>query len=81
MYSSHAMKVAGKLPMPESSLFIDNSVYMWKIFDLHTLSCYYSGRRDEAKTTFTKLWKQVQAGGIVPDSEIHRITDNKKYFV
>ena len=81
MYSSHAMKVAGKLPMPQSSLFIDNSVYLWKVFDLHTLSCWYSGRRDEAKTTFAKLWKQVQAGGIVPDHEIPRITDNKKYFV
>lgn len=80
MYSSHAMKAAGKLPMPQSSLFIDNSVYMWKIFDLHTLSCWYSGRRDEAKVTFTKLWKQVQKGGIVPDHEIQRITDNKKYF-
>ena len=53
---------------------------MWKIFDLHTLSCWYSGRREEAKVTFTKLWKQVQKGGIVPDHEIPRITDNKKYF-
>ena len=80
MYSSHAMKVAGKLPMPQSSLFIDNSVYLWKIFDLHTLSCWYSGRREEAKVTFSKLWKVLQTGGIIPEHEIARITDNKKYF-
>ena len=72
------MKYAGKSPTPNSSLFIDSSVYNWKIYDLHNISCWYSGRIDEAKETFKKLWEQVEKG-LVPNEELVRITDNKKY--
>lgn len=80
VYSSHAMKFAGKLPMPTSALFIDESIYLWKIYDLHSISCWWSGRRDESHETFKKLWKLVEKGGIVPDWEVPRLTENKKFF-
>jgi len=79
IYSSHAMKFAGKLPMPNSALFIDAPIYLWKIYDLHSLSCYYSGRRPESQDVFKKLWKLVEKGGVVPQWEIPRLTENKKY--
>ena len=78
IYTSYVMKYAGKSPTPNSSLFIDSSVYNWKIYDLHNISCWYSGRIDEAKETFKKLWEQVEKG-LVPNEELVRITDNKKY--
>jgi hypothetical protein len=80
IYSSHAMKFAGKSPFPQSSLFIDAAIYEWKIFDLHSISCWYSGRRDEGIATFKKLWKAVTEGK-VPHYEIPRLTENKKYFL
>ena len=80
IYSSHAMKYAGKNPMPTSALFIDGAIYDWKIYDLHSISCWWSGRRQESEETFKKLWKLVEKGGIVPEWEIERLTNNKKFF-
>jgi len=80
IFSSHAMKCAGKSPFPQSSLFIDPGVYDWRIFDLHSLNCYYSGRRDEATTTYKQLLKAVEKG-LVPEGEIARIQNNKQWFV
>lgn len=80
IYSSHCMKYAGKLPMPHSSLFIDNGYYLWKIYDMHIISSWYSGRREEAKETYKKLEKVLQKGGIIPDHEVERIRNNKKWM-
>ena len=80
IYSSHAMKFAGKSPFPKSSLFIDPESYEWRIFDLHTISCYYSGRRDEGTSTYKQLLKAVQAGK-VPTIHHKRIEDNKQWFL
>jgi hypothetical protein len=74
------MKFAGKNPMPTSALFIDGAIYAWKIYDLHSISCWWSGRRQESEETFKKLWKLVEKGGIVPEWEIERLTNNKKFF-
>jgi glycosyltransferase involved in cell wall biosynthesis len=80
IFSSHAMKFAGKSPFPNSSLFIDPSIYDWKIYDLHSLNCYYSGRRSEASETFKKLLKAIDKG-LVPQEEIPRLQENKKWFI
>lgn len=79
IYSSHCMKYAGRLPMPHSSLFIDNSFYLWKIYDMHIISSWYSGRRDEAKYTY-KLLEKLLGKGIIPTHEEERIKNNKKWM-
>jgi glycosyltransferase involved in cell wall biosynthesis len=80
MYSSHMMKYAGKLPMPQSALFIDEGTYLWKIYDMHIISSWYSGRHEEAWETYKKLEKVVNQGGIVPEHEVARIKNNRQYF-
>jgi glycosyltransferase involved in cell wall biosynthesis len=80
IYSSHAMKFAGKSPFPQSSLFIDPSIYEWRIFDIHSLNCYYSGRREEGTEAYRKLLKAIDRG-LVPQSEIPRIQNNKQWFI
>jgi hypothetical protein len=80
IYSSHAMKFAGKSPFPQSSLFIDPSVYEWRIFDMHSLNCYYSGRREEGTETYRKLLRAVERG-LVPQTEVPRIQNNKQWFI
>jgi glycosyltransferase involved in cell wall biosynthesis len=79
IFSSHAMKLAGKSPFPNSSLFIDPAIYDWRIFDIHSLNCFYSGRKEEASETFKKLLKAIDKG-LVPQGEIPRIQNNKQWF-
>ena len=80
VYSSYAMKFAGKNPNPNSSLFIDPLLYSYKIYDLHSINSYYSGKLDDAKTTFKLLWKQVEKCK-VPQQEIEHLQKNKKFFL
>jgi hypothetical protein len=79
MFSSHAMKYGGKSPFPQSSLFIDPSVYDWRIYDMHCLNCYYSGRREEGIQTFNMLLKAIDKG-VVPADQVPRIQNNKQWF-
>jgi glycosyltransferase involved in cell wall biosynthesis len=80
MFSSHAMKYAGKSPFPQSSLFIDPTVYDWRIYDMHALNCYYSGRKDEGIQTFKSLLKAIDKG-LVPADQVQRIQNNKQWFI
>lgn len=77
IYSSHAMKVAGKSPFPHSSLFIDPSVYEWKIYDMHSLNCYYTKRDDEGKKTYRLLKAAIDK---IPSTEKERILNNEQWF-
>lgn len=79
VYSSHAMKVAGKSPFPQASLFIDPSIYDWRIFDIHSLNCYYTNRKPEAIKSYRNLQAAIKKG-VVPVSEIERIKNNEKWF-
>lgn len=74
-----AIQCDGKLPIPKSSLFIDNSAYLWRVFDLHSLSCWYSGRKEEGIKWFKRLVKAMEKGH-VPQEQHQRIRDNKKFF-
>ena len=80
IYGLRAMQCDGKTPFPNSTLFIDQQVYTWRVFDIHSLSCYYSGRRAEGIQVFKRLLKLVEKG-IVPVEHHARIIENKKYFV
>jgi glycosyltransferase involved in cell wall biosynthesis len=80
IYSSHAMKYAGKSPSPKSNLFIDVPFYLWKIYDLHCISSWYSGRKEESSQTYKKLWKMVEKG-LVEEPDLTRIKENKKFFL
>lgn len=75
-----AIQCEGKTPMPHSTLFIDHSVYQWKIFDLHSLSCWYSGRKEEGIQAFKKLLKLVDKN-VIPEEQKARIRENKKFFI
>lgn len=77
IYSSYAMKFAGKYPN-NTTLLIDFSIYDWRIYDSHNISSWWSGHINEAKETFKLLWSQVE-NGLVDDDQIPRITENKKY--
>jgi len=80
IFSSHAVKYAGKNPFPKATLFIDKNTYNWKIFDLHCLSCFYSGRKEEGEQAFRKLLKAKEKG-LIPQTELARIEQNRQWFI
>lgn len=79
VYGLRAMQEAGKSPFPQSSLFVDESIYLWRTYDMHSISCWYSGRRDEAKEVYRLLEEQIKKG-LVPSDQLERIIANKKFF-
>jgi|NOAtaT_7_FD_contig_51_1744879_length_5465_multi_4_in_0_out_0_10 glycosyltransferase involved in cell wall biosynthesis len=80
IFGLRAMQNAGKSPFPDSTLFIDESIYLWKVYDLHSISCWYSGRKSESSQVFRKLMDQINKG-IVPKEHIARLMENKKWFL
>lgn len=81
IYSSHAMKIAGKgrSPFPASSLFIDRRTYEFEILQLHMLNCWYTGRVDESHATYRKLEQQLK-DGLVPAEMVQNVKDNAAFF-
>lgn len=72
----------GKSPFPNRLLFIDDSLYAWKLLEVHATSCYYTGRLDEAKETFTKLMSVTKKHPEkFNDGDRQRIEINAKHFV
>lgn len=56
MYSKFAkMNFHGKNPYPTRLLFVDEATYVWKIAEAHSASCYYTGRMEEAKSTYQDI--------------------------
>jgi glycosyltransferase involved in cell wall biosynthesis len=80
IFGSVAIQCDGKTPIPNSSLFIDESAYVWRVFDIHSLNCWYSGRKEEGVKHFRRLLKLMDKGK-VPAEHHQRIRDNKKYFI
>jgi glycosyltransferase involved in cell wall biosynthesis len=80
IYGLRAIQCDGKTPFPKATLFIDHQTYTWRIWDMHSLSCWYSGRKEEGIRAYKRLLKQVDKG-LVPQEHIARIRENKKYFL
>jgi glycosyltransferase involved in cell wall biosynthesis len=45
----------GKNPYPKRLLFVDESLYVWKLVEAHAATCFYTGRMDEAKANYQEI--------------------------
>lgn len=45
----------GRNPYPTRLLFVDEALYIWKFAEAHAAACFYTGRMDEAKSTFNEI--------------------------
>lgn len=79
MMSKYCIDNHSKNPFPKSSLFIDNNVYDWQLYDIHCVNAYYMGKYGESRTTYNKLRKAINKG-VVPESQIERIKANEKWY-
>ena len=79
MHSKHCMDTCQKNPFPKSTLFIEDSVYDWQLYDLHCVNAYWMGKYGEARSAYNKLRKAVNKG-LVPAQHVQRIKDNEKWY-
>lgn len=83
LYSSFAVNTFhDKSPFPKKLLFIDDSFYSWKLLEIHSTSCYYTGRLDEARQTFVKLMDVMKKHpNKFSEQEKQRIEANSRHFI
>jgi hypothetical protein len=55
---------------PEPALFVEASVYEWRLADIAAVSLYWLGRRDEALVLNERILP------LVPDNQRARVEDN-----
>ena len=72
----------GNNPYPKKILFVDEQLYNWRFLEVHAASCYYTGRKEEAKSTYQELVKimnqQPQQFG---EQDKQKIATNAQYFM
>ena len=68
-------------PYPTRLLFVDESLYIWKILEVHAAACFYTGRKDEARQTFQEMVKisREQPQYFTPD-DFNKIQMNSQFF-
>lgn len=70
-----------KNPYPQRLLFVDESLYLWKILEVHAAACFYTGRKDEAKQTYQDMVKisREQPQYFTTD-DLNKIQMNSQFF-
>lgn len=71
----------GRNPYPNKLLFVDESLYIWKILEAHSATCFYTGRKDEGRMAFNQMLeiskKQPQ---LFSPEDIQKINTNAQFF-
>jgi tetratricopeptide (TPR) repeat protein len=71
-----------KSPYPKRLLFIDQSLYDWKISEVHAATCYYTGRLDEAKSTYQDILNLVKSNPEkFTEDDLNKIESNSRFFI
>jgi glycosyltransferase involved in cell wall biosynthesis len=72
----------GKNPYPQRLLFVDEALYIWKFAEAHAAACFYTGRMDEAKSSFTEI---MQISKTQPQyftqEDLAKIQQNAQFFL
>lgn len=72
----------GKNPYPQRLLFVDEALYIWKFAEAHAAACFYTGRMDEAKASFTEIMQMSKTSPqyFTPE-DIAKIQQNAQFFL
>jgi glycosyltransferase involved in cell wall biosynthesis len=70
-----------KNPYPQRLLFVDESLYIWKILEVHAAACFYTGRKDEAKQTYQDMVKiSREQSQYFTAEDLNKIQMNSQFF-
>ena len=71
-----------KNPYPKRLLFVDQSLYEWKLSEVHAAACYYTGRIDEAKSTYQDVINLVKSNPEkITEEDLKKIESNTRFFI
>jgi glycosyltransferase involved in cell wall biosynthesis len=81
-YTKFAMSnFHGKNPYPNRLLFVDEATYVWKIAEAHSAACYYTGRMDEAKSTYIEIQNAMNKNPqCFTEDDRNKIISNAQFF-
>ena len=82
LYSKFAkVNFHGKNPYPTRLLFVDEAFYQWRILEVHAAACFYTGRKDEAASTFKELQEVIKKSPhLFSPDEMAKINSNAQFF-
>jgi glycosyltransferase involved in cell wall biosynthesis len=78
--SKYAWDHCSNNPYPKSISFIDNSVYDWKLLDLHLISLNNMDKRYELQKCFMEMNTKIK-NGVVPEDQIQRLLNNNQFHI
>lgn len=82
LYSKFAKaNFSGKNPYPTRLLFVDESLYTWRILEVHAAASFYTNRREESAATFKELQDVMKKHPeyFTPE-EVAKINSNAQFF-
>ncbi len=82
MYSKFArLNFHNKNPYPKRLLFIDQSLYDWKLSELHSASCFYTGRKEEASKTYEDVLNLLRSNPEkFSEEDTRKVNQNSQFF-
>jgi glycosyltransferase involved in cell wall biosynthesis len=70
-----------KSPYPKKLLFVDESLYKWRILEAHSATCFYTGRVDEGRQTYQELLDVMKSNpGMFSQEDVAKINGNAQFF-
>lgn len=70
-----------KNPYPQKLLFVDESLYIWKILESHSAACFYTGKMDEAKVNFQEMQEIMRKSPqYFSPEDVNKINSNAPFF-
>ena len=68
-------------PYPKRLLFVDEQLYAWKILEAHAGACFYTGRKDEAKSVYQELISITKSNPqLFSPEDLQKIESNRQFF-
>jgi glycosyltransferase involved in cell wall biosynthesis len=72
----------GRNPYPQRLLFVDEALYVWKFAEAHAAACFYTGRMDEAKASFTEIMQISKTNPqYFTQEDLAKIQQNAQFFL
>ena len=70
-----------KSPYPNRLLFVDESLYRWRILESHSAACFYTNRKDEALANYEELTNVLKTNPeLFSQEDISKILSNAQFF-
>jgi hypothetical protein len=82
VFSLYGLRYNRNNPYPHRVLFLDKGLYDYEMLELHSLSCFYSNRKEEGSRCYWLMRQQLEQLGpdyLSPDA-MKRVASNEQYF-